>query len=142
METPPKSKVSSGSGAQPRRVSRLRRPQDSSRATPRCQRKWVDSVSLGNSARSTSATRQPRCARSIASDAPAQRAPTMATSYMPPADRYRSILQRDAWTGMSANRYPSLERLDVARLKRLATNAPVSAFHLFDDDPRDLTHVG
>lgn len=62
----------------------------------------------------------------------------MATSYMPPADRYRSILRRDA---SSANRYPSLERLDVARLKRLATNAPVSAFHLFDDDPRDLTHV-
>ena len=44
--------------------------------------KWVDSVSLGSSARSTSSTRWPARASSIAVGEPAQRAPTTIASYI------------------------------------------------------------
>src|SRR6188472_1707805 len=57
-------------------------PQRRSRATPGTWTWWVESVSLGNAARSTARTFRPRRARSSAVEAPATRAPTTMTSYM------------------------------------------------------------
>ena len=82
--TGPASKVISRIGAQPRACSRSSSPQDCSRAAPRCHRKCVDMVSLGNDARSARATRCPARASSMASGAPAHRAPTTITSYIAP----------------------------------------------------------
>ena len=58
-------------------------PQRFSAATPGCHTRWVDSRrSLGNVLRSTSSTRCPLRASSMAVDAPAHRAPTTITSYI------------------------------------------------------------
>src|SRR6185437_6378714 len=57
-------------------------PHLASRATPGSCTWWVDRVSLGNVARSTTSTFRPRRASSIAVEAPATRAPTMITSYI------------------------------------------------------------
>src|SRR5580704_17028357 len=86
-------------------------------------------VSLGNSARSMSATRCPRRARSVASDAPAQRAPTMTTSYIVDQPRRAAL----------PDRLPGCERLDVGGRKGVAGDAPVSTLDLLDDDPRHRT---
>ena len=64
--------------------SRPSSPQACSRAPPRCHKKWVDMVSLGNDARSARATRCPARASSMANGAPAHRAPTTMTSYIAP----------------------------------------------------------
>ena len=57
-------------------------PQRCSAATPSGCTMWVETVSLGNLARSTTSTRSPRRASSIAVGEPAQRAPTTMTSYV------------------------------------------------------------
>lgn len=80
--TGPTSKRIDVIGAHPRARSRSSNPHASRRAAPRCHKKCVDMVSLGNVARSTSATRCPARASSIAVDAPAHRAPTTTTSCM------------------------------------------------------------
>ncbi len=68
---------------QPERTSSSSSPQRFSAATPGCQTRWVDSrMSLGNVLRSTSSTRCPWRASSMAVDAPAHRAPTTITSYI------------------------------------------------------------
>src|SRR5215813_899928 len=65
-------------------------PQRLRHAIPCCQIKWVEIVSLGKVARSTSNTRWPRRASSIAVGEPAQRAPTTITSNMSPSIRSNS----------------------------------------------------
>src|SRR4029078_4293083 len=55
-----------------------------SRATPSGKITWVDRVSLGNRALSTTATRQPPRARRMARQDPAQRAPTTTASNVAP----------------------------------------------------------
>src|ERR1700722_15554331 len=82
-------------------------------------------VSLGNSARSMSATWCPRRARSVATDAPAQRAPTMTTSYIVDQPRRAAL----------SDRLPGSERFDVGGRERVAGDAPVSTLHLLNDDP-------
>ena len=127
--TGPGSKVIWRMGAQPRARSRPSSPQACSRAVPRCQRKWVDMVSLGNDARSTRATRCPARASSMASGAPPHRAPTTMTSYTGPS----------AWRGLPAlaDRLAGGQGLDVRGVQRVAGDAPVAAFHFLDDHPGD-----
>src|SRR5271154_873448 len=120
-------------GAQPRARSRPSSPQACSRAVPRCQRKWVDMVSLGNEARSTRATRCPARASSMASGAPAHRAPTTMTSYIAPPGGEDPQPLADGLAGR--------ERLDVCRAQRIAGDAPVPALHFLDDYPGDRAHV-
>ena len=67
-------------GGQPVASSRSSSPHRSSAATAGGCRRCVDIVSLGNVALSTSRTRWPARARSIAKGDPAQRAPTTITS--------------------------------------------------------------
>ena len=69
-------------GGQPVASSRSSRPHRSSAATAGGCRRCVDIVSLGNVALSTSRTRRPARARSIARGDPAQRDPTTITSYV------------------------------------------------------------
>jgi hypothetical protein len=67
-------------GGAPSEQMPSRSPHRFARASPACQMKCVDTVSLGNLALSTTSTRYPRRASSIARVDPAQRAPTMMTS--------------------------------------------------------------
>jgi len=70
---------------------------------------WVEIVSLGNVARSTSSTRWPWCASSMAVVAPAHRAPTTMATYM---DTPASALP----TAIAPDMQPSaLAASDVAR---------------------------
>src|ERR1700730_8456715 len=82
-------------------------------------------VSLGNAARSTSATRWPRRARSVATEAPAQRAPTTTTSY---------ILSQPK-TAALPDRLSGRERFDVGRSEGIAADPPVSTLDLLNHDP-------
>src|SRR5580704_17857077 len=82
-------------------------------------------VSLGNAARSTSATLCPRRARSVASDAPAQRAPTTTTSYIVGQPR----------TAALSDRLPGRERFDVGRGEGIPANSPVPTLDLLNHDP-------
>ena len=104
-------------GGQPVAVTASSSPQRRRAATPGGWIIRVDSVSLGNVAWSTSSTRWPMRASSIARGAPAQRAPTTSASYGPVI----SILLhvdgscRMAWTarggiGEVPYRVPGLER--------------------------------
>jgi len=78
--TGPKSKLNVSTGGQPVATTRSRRPHSCSRATPCGMTTWVETVSLGKRTRSTSRTRNPRRASSIAVGDPAHRAPTTMTS--------------------------------------------------------------
>src|SRR5262245_55762879 len=60
--------------------------------------KWPCRMSLGNFPRSTSRTRKPLRASSIAVGAPAQRAPTTITSYVPMWNLFGLCLRRPAFT--------------------------------------------
>src|SRR5262247_113409 len=60
--------------------------------------KWPCRMSLGNRDRSTSRTRKPSRASSIAVGAPAQRAPTTITSYVPMWNPFGSCLQGRPFT--------------------------------------------
>src|SRR3954468_20485199 len=81
MVKKPKSKEYVSSGGQPVAVTASSRPHRRSAATPGAWIAWVESVSLGKVARSTSSTRWPARASSIAVGEPAQRAPTTIASY-------------------------------------------------------------
>src|SRR5687768_10197849 len=63
-------------GGHPVAFSRSRRPHLDRALTPSGCRMWVDTVSLGKVARSTTNTRYPCRASNIAAGEPAQRAPT------------------------------------------------------------------
>jgi hypothetical protein len=65
---------------QPVAVSRSSSPQRRRAATPGGCSRWVETVSLGKVARSTTRTFQPWRASSMAVGDPAQRAPTTMTS--------------------------------------------------------------
>ena len=75
-------------------------PQRFSWTTPPRDRAWVDKVSLGNCALSTSATSWPIRASSMAVEAPAARAPTTITSWC------RSLVVGMAPISRSAERHP------------------------------------
>ena len=62
--------------------TRSSRPHRARRATPAGWMVWPDRTSLGNEARSTTRTRRPRRASSMAVGAPAQRLPMTMASYM------------------------------------------------------------
>jgi hypothetical protein len=68
-------------GGQPLAVTASSSPHRRSAATPGAWITSVERVSLPTVARSTSSTRCPACASSIAVGAPAHRAPTTITSY-------------------------------------------------------------
>src|SRR6058998_823414 len=65
----------------PAATTRSSSPHRCSCTTPVRMSAWVDNVSEPEAARSSSATRRPARARSMAVAAPAQRAPTTTTSY-------------------------------------------------------------
>jgi hypothetical protein len=67
-------------GGHPVAMSRSSNPQSRSAATPGGWMRCVEIVSLGNLDLSTTSTRYPRRASSIAVGDPAQRAPTTITS--------------------------------------------------------------
>src|SRR5690606_21027258 len=72
--------------------TRSRRPHRRSCSTPLRRRAWVETVSEGRAARSSTSTRWPWRARSIAVDAPATRPPTTTTS----TSRLMMLLSRRA----------------------------------------------
>src|SRR4029450_7847961 len=74
----------------------LESPQPDSTAAPCGQRMWVDIVSLGKLALSTSNTRYPRRASSMLVGDPAHRAPTTIASYISRLPRLRTNTRR-AW---------------------------------------------
>jgi hypothetical protein len=76
----PKSKAYVWIGGHPVAMSRSSRPHLRSDPTPVGWTTWVEIVSLGNVARSTSSTRYPFRANSIAVGDPAHRAPTTIAS--------------------------------------------------------------
>jgi hypothetical protein len=78
----PKSKRVSRTGGVPASMTRSSTPHRDSRTTLPRMSAWVDSVSAPYRPRSTSSTRSPRRASSIAVAAPATRAPTMMTSWV------------------------------------------------------------
>src|SRR5882724_6696146 len=67
-------------GGHPVAARRSSRPHRDSAPTPRGCTRWVDTVSLGKVARSTTSTRYPFRASNIAVGEPAQRAPTTIAS--------------------------------------------------------------
>jgi hypothetical protein len=76
----PKSNEYLSMGGQPVATTSSSSPQLRRAATPGAWIRWVETVSLGNVARSTTRTRYPRRASSIATGEPAQRAPTTMAS--------------------------------------------------------------
>ena len=80
--TGPKSKRTVSRNGEPVARTRSSRPHRASRAVPAAWMVWPDRTSLGNVARSTTSTRRPRRARSMAVGAPAQRLPMTMASYM------------------------------------------------------------
>src|ERR1700691_4124045 len=86
-------------------------------------------LSDGNDARYTRAPRCPARASSIASGAPAHRAPTTTTSYT-------GLVACGLADGLAGG-----QGLDVRGAQRVAGDAPVAAFHFLDDHPGDLAHV-
>ena len=77
----PKSKEYDSIGGHPVATTRSRSPHFASAAEPSGWMMWVESMSLGNFALSTTSTRYPLRAKHIAAGDPAQRAPITITSY-------------------------------------------------------------
>src|SRR5919201_6410633 len=81
MVNTPKSNEYVSIGGHPGAISSSRSPHRRNASTPGAWMRWVDKVSLGNPARSTTRTRYPLRASSMAVGDPAQRAPTTIASY-------------------------------------------------------------
>jgi hypothetical protein len=94
--TSPVSNLTARVGGAPEATTRSSSPQRRSLATAGRCTWWLERVSLGKLARSTTSTLQPPRASSIAVDEPATRAPTTITSYMGRSPSWSTQVDREA----------------------------------------------